>query len=317
MSRRQKGPTVEEQIQKLDTRFSEYQTANDENVEKQKEETKENIERLDNDFKDNIHNVNNEIKSLQTELQKQHDLFEEKHLDHNKTFNETQETLTNFGSKIEELENGIKNLDEKFGSTLENIEQKLENNKEGMSSNLNENNEKLFDTMENIKQELKVEMVEIFKSFKEEKDSNEIKINEITTSLANLNSIMENKTEENFNLLLSRMENDAKNSESIKDGQDVEMNALKDEVSAMIARVDDISEKMYEFEQNKKNNLLFYGIGSDNRETPDSLVQKIFIIMKTTLGLRREIPIVKASRVLTGPEIVGSRPVVVTFETFR
>ena len=29
------------------------------------------------------------------------------------------------------------------------------------------------------------------------------------------------------------------------------------------------------------------------------------------------IPVVRASRVLTGPEIVGSRPVVVTFETFR
>ena len=27
--------------------------------------------------------------------------------------------------------------------------------------------------------------------------------------------------------------------------------------------------------------------------------------------------LLKASRVLTGPEIVGSRPVVVTFETFR
>ena len=121
MSRRQKGPTVEEQIQKLDTRFSEYQTANDENIEKHKEETKENIERLDNDFKDNIHNVNNEIKSLQTELQKQHDLFEEKHLDHNKTFNETQETLTNFGLKIEELENGIKNLDEQDQKSIDAV----------------------------------------------------------------------------------------------------------------------------------------------------------------------------------------------------
>ena len=99
------------------------------------------------------------------------------------------------------MENGIKTLDEKFGSTLENIEQKLENNKEGMSSNLNENNEKLCETIENIKQELKIEMVEILKTFKEEKDSNEIRINEITTSLSNLNSIMENKMEHNGELV--------------------------------------------------------------------------------------------------------------------
>ena len=48
-----------------------------------------------------------------------------------------------------------------------------------------------------------------------------------------------------------------------------------------------------------------------------SLVGKIILIMKTSLGMRREIPVIKASRVLTGPEVVGSRPVLVTFETFR
>ena len=95
------------------------------------------------------------------------------------------------------------------------------------------------------------------------------------------------------------------------------MRAIRDDVLAMIARVDDISEKMYDFEQNKKNNLLFYGISNDTRETPDSLVGKITLIMKTTLAIRRDVPVIKASRVLTGPEVVGSRPVLVTFETFR
>ena len=78
--------------------------------------------------------------------------------------------------------------------------------------------------------------------------------------------------EEHFNLLVSRMDSDSKNSESLKDGQDVEMRAIRDDVLAMIARVDDISEKMYDFGQNKKNNLLFYGISNDTRETPDRLV---------------------------------------------
>ena len=59
------------------------------------------------------------------------------------------------------------------------------------------------------------------------------------------------------------------------------------------------------------------GPGSDTRETPEGLVQKILHVLKTSLGMRREIPVLKASRLLTGPEIVGSRPVVVSFETFR
>ena len=57
-------------------------------------------------------------------------------------------------------------------------------------------------------------------------------------------------------------------------------------------RVDEINEKMYEFEVNKRNNLIFYGIQSESRETPAMLLskvrkhKKIFfkIKMKTFLG---------------------------------
>ena len=59
------------------------------------------------------------------------------------------------------------------------------------------------------------------------------------------------------------------------------MNSLRDQMEAMVTRVDDIHEKMwdlifvslpktslcrYEFEQTKKNNLIFYGIANDPRE---------------------------------------------------
>ena len=33
--------------------------------------------------------------------------------------------------------------------------------------------------------------------------------------------------------------------------------------------LDEMQEKMYEFEQNKKNNLIFHGILADHPETPD------------------------------------------------
>ena len=36
----------------------------------------------------------------------------------------------------------------------------------------------------------------------------------------------------------------------------------------------------YEFEQNKRNNLLFYGMSNDNRETPATLAAKIQTILK-------------------------------------
>ena len=251
MARRQKGPTTEELLQKLDTRFTEYQAANDEAVEKFKDETKETIERLDNDSKDSSNSINSQISTLQAEMQKDRDLFEEKH---SKTFNETQESIINLESKV----------NEKFDSTLENIDSKLESNKEDMGKNMAEMKEQLCGTMTEIKDELqrdRGDIENIYKVFQENQEANNAKFDHINQTLSNFNELMQSKMEENFHLLLSRMENDAKNTESIKDGQDVEMTALKEEVSAMIARVDDISEKMYEFEQNKKNNLLFYGIG--------------------------------------------------------
>ena len=36
-----------------------------------------------------------------------------------------------------------------------------------------------------------------------------------------------------------------------------------------------MNEKLYEFETNKKNNLIFYGIAGEARETPPVLMTKV------------------------------------------
>ena len=99
MSRRQKGPTTEELLEKLDKRFTEYQETNDANLDKFKEETKEFIERLDTESKDYASTITQEISSLKDEIQKDHVLFEEKHLEHFKTFNDTQESVSGLAER--------------------------------------------------------------------------------------------------------------------------------------------------------------------------------------------------------------------------
>ena len=74
---------------------------------------------------------------------------------------------------------------------------------------------------------------------------------------------------------------------------------------------------MYEFEQNKKNNLILYGITTKHPETSESLRVRISNIFRDNLNIRRDVPVLKASRVHTGPEVRGCRPVLVTFETFK
>ena len=92
-----------------------------------------------------------------------------------------------------------------------------------------------------------------------------------------------------------------------------------------------MNEKVYEFEQNKRNNLIFYGLNNEARETPEILIAKIQNIIRVTLGIRRDINLTKVrqdlnlypsnffqvARMYTGPEVSGSRPVLVTFETFK
>ena len=62
-------------------------------------------------------------------------------------------------------------------------------------------------------------------------------------------------------------------------------------------------EKMYEFEKNKANNLILYGITTKHPETSDSLKNRIANVFRDHLNIRREITIQKATRVHTGTYI--------------
>ena len=53
------------------------------------------------------------------------------------------------------------------------------------------------------------------------------------------------------------------------------MRSFKEELTALMDRVEDINEKMYDFEANKRNNLIFYGIPNEARETHSMLRQKV------------------------------------------
>ena len=76
-------------------------------------------------------------------------------------------------------------------------------------------------------------------------------------------------------------------------------------------------EKMYEFEQNKKNNIILHGVTTKHPETSESLRTRIVNIFRDNLNIRRDVPVTRASRIHTGPDVRGCRPVLVTFETFK
>ena len=65
-----------------------------------------------------------------------------------------------------------------------------------------------------------------------------------------------------------------------KDKQSSDMKQFKDDLESVMERVEEINEKMYDFEANKRNNLIFYGLPNEAREVQSALLQKINQIMK-------------------------------------
>ena len=81
-----------------------------------------------------------------------------------------------------------------------------------------------------------------------------------------------------------------------------------------MGELDRVQEKMYDFEVNKKNNLIFYGIPNEINEKEAQLVQKIKDLVRHNMKIRRDIVITAATRMHTGPEVFNCRPALVTFE---
>ena len=61
---------------------------------------------------------------------------------------------------------------------------------------------------------------------------------------------------------------------------------------------------MYEFEQNKKNNLILYGVTARRPETSENLKNTIANLFRDHLNIRRELGIQKATRILQGKLLV-------------
>ena len=92
---------------------------------------------------------------------------------------------------------------------------------------------------------------------------------------------------------------------------------MTDKVERVANALEHVQEKMYDFEANKKNNLIFYGIPNEAHEKENKLIMKVKELIKANMKVRRELVITTASRMFTGPEVFGCHPVLVTFEEFK
>ena len=109
----------------------------------------------------------------------------------------------------------------------------------------------------------------------DESSSNKQKIEEIREALDGVDMDIKAKMEETTNSLMSKIHSEVKQNGEGKYGIDLEISVVKDMLETLSNRVSTMNEKMYDFEANKRNNLIFYGIPNDPNESSESLVVKM------------------------------------------
>ena len=79
---------------------------------------------------------------------------------------------------------------------------------------------------------------------------------------------------------------------------------------------DDMQDRVFEIDKNRKNNLVFYGVKGHNTD-PDECEKIIKSIMNNFMQVTREIPLAKVTRLWNGPSFRGFKPILVSFHLWK
>lgn len=217
--------------------------------------------------------------------------------------------------KLEVKLNEFKEQMEAKGGEQEKINEDMKTAVDELRNKIEENQEETGKQIEQVREEnkslidqLRDELLEAIKQSNEQ--SQQVSKDQIDNISQNLELMEERhkKLIEELNLKLEQKIDKLngklyKNMENLSGQMESESSfneRTKEQINLLFTRVDDIHEKLYEFEVSKKNNLIFYGISGEHRETPSELMAKVTSILKQTLSLRRDIVISKAARIMTG-----------------
>ena len=86
---------------------------------------------------------------------------------------------------------------------------------------------------------------------------------------------LETKIDDQFNMLVAKQEAIFSSMEESRNMQSDDVKFFKDDAKELMERVKEVSNKLFDFEQNKRNNLIIYGIPSVPDETHGYLNDKV------------------------------------------
>ena len=95
------------------------------------------------------------------------------------------------------------------------------------------------------------------------------------------------------------------------------VSGFDERIENVLMVTENIQEKLFDFDLNKKNNLIVHGVASVAGETGEQLRAAVADILRTRLRILRQVELSGVSRVRTGPAVRGCRPLLITFTHFK
>ena len=333
-SRRQKGPSAEEQIEKLEKKFNVFEEEHRKELELIKNDHEVSIAQLRYEYEEEIKKLQDEIKkskdeynlsleSLKNDQSKQWDSIkleiieqlndvkveiETCNAESEESFKTANEDIL---QQLEEHRVNLNNVDSKLVAITNEISKRINDESTELVANqdifkdeaeqkMNDINQLCDDRYEEIGEVIKLSdkrREEYFKDFKDDLKGLNLKIEEVLDSVG---ITIQDKLKETNMTLQNKMALEAQEAQSHRAEIEFDVSGLKEKIESIDQGLSEVNEKLHEFEQNKRNNLIFYGLNNEIKETPDILLSKIQTIIRVTLGVRRDIPIPKVTRMYNG-----------------
>ena len=157
--------------------------------------------------------------------------------------------------------------------------------------------DELDDNMQKTKKSVDTNIQDFANKLNAKTTKNGYAIDEVKVSLSLVEKRMDKKIDDKFLFLEKKIDRIIRNLELNQRNQEKEFKAFKEEGSNILKQIGDINDKVFEIEENKRNNLVFFGITNDTSETYSSLNQKVLNNIKKVL--KRNIPTFR-SRIYLG-----------------
>ena len=131
------------------------------------------------------------------------------------------------------------------------------------------------DNIDKVRKQIHISIEEYSSKISAKSAKNSYALDELKILISSMEKRLNKKIDDKFANLDKKLDRITKGLESSQRNQIQEFRDFKDEGNSLIEKISDISEKLLEFEQNKRNNLIFYGIPNDSKETHSLLNQKV------------------------------------------